>query len=122
FDTGSPYGAIWSLNHCAASADCELPGARFGSLVRSTASAFVAAPSKLGGNCGAESTVGRTMLNARMSSGIDSTRNELRYSRPLTGRSSVPRRARRRRAGVRVAAMTGLSWQEDPRDGRGLSH
>jgi len=53
---------------------------------------------------------GRATLNASTRSGSDSTRNAPRYRRALIGRSSEPRRARRR-AGVRTIAMAGLSWQ-----------
>jgi len=62
-----------------------------------------------GGSTGAGSAAGRVLLNARMTRGSETTRKALRYRRPSTGRSSEPRRGRRRVARAGMAVMQGYS-------------
>ncbi len=63
----------------AAASARALPGGRAGNVrAKSTASVRVAGPSKLGGKSGAGSGAGRVMLNARISSGSETTRSALR--------------------------------------------
>src|SRR6266498_632772 len=117
--TTNPYGRSWSANHVAAPVAPAVLGARSG-CVRARSSANCRAPcvSNAGGRSGRGSGAGRVTVNAASRSGKATSSQVPRYVRPLTGRSSEPRRARRRRRVGGAADMRGYSREAAPLSGR----
>ena len=95
---GRPNTAIFWRNQSAAATAPGLPGERSGySVASSRASPAATEASNVGGSTGAWSATGLVSVARSSAAGNATIRNEARYSRALTGRSSEPRRGRRRR-------------------------